>query len=178
VQDTFIAALESGRDCECPQFLSWAAAVLTRRALFLARTAGRRRRRETAFALESAQADFDAREPRLPSDFIDALPRSLRTIGLLVNAGLGRAEIVSVLGISELALRQRISGLRKAWSRAGAQVEFSVPPRSRPPCGLLRRSLKRTLARLPIQRFAVVDPDGHGIFLGRNSQNAGSRQLM
>jgi RNA polymerase sigma factor (sigma-70 family) len=169
VQDTLIAALEAGRECDGPQFFPWASAVLTRRAMFLARTAGRRRRRETNFAMEAA-ADAalpSVPERRLPRQFIDTLPPSVRTIALLVNAGLGRAEISGVLGISDLALRQRISYLRKAWRRSGGQFEFSEPSlRSHMPCGLLRRSLKATLVKLPSARFAIADSDGHPIFLG------------
>lgn len=169
VQDTLVAALEAGRECDGPQFFPWASAVLTRRAMFLARTAGRRRRRETNFAMEAAvdAALPSASERRIPRQFIDTLPPSVRTIALLVNAGLGRAEISAVLGISDLALRQRISYLRKAWRRSGRKFELSEPPtRSRTPCGLLRRSLKTTLVKLPSARFAVADPDGHEIYIG------------
>lgn len=168
VQDTVVAALEAGRECDGPQFFPWASAVLKRRAMFLARTAGRRRRRESNFARESAvdAALPSASAPRFPRQFIDSLPPATRTIALLVNAGLGRAEISIALGISDLALRQRISSLRKAWRQSDVDRDFAEPAlRARPPCGLLRRSLKATLVKLPSARIAVADPDGHNIFL-------------
>jgi len=165
VQDTLVAALETGRNCDSAQFFAWASAVLKRRALFVARTAGRRRRRDTHFAMEAAEMTQPASERRLPRQFIDSLPPAVRTIALLVNAGLGRDEIVSVLRISDLALRQRISSLRKAWKLSGAEDGFEPLQRARPPCGLLRRYLKTTLVKLPSARAAIVDPDGHSIFL-------------
>lgn len=167
VQDTLVAALEAGRDCDGAQFFAWASAVLNRRALFVARTTARRRRRDAHFAKEATEAlAASAPERRLPRRFVDSLPPSARSIAFLVNAGLGRSEISSVLGISDLALRQRISYLRKTWRLSGAQDDFYEPPlRARLPCGILRRSLKATLVRLPSARAAIVDPDGHAIFL-------------
>ena len=50
VQDVLLIALEQGRALDDPRFPAWAAGVLRRRALFVARTAGRRARREAAFA--------------------------------------------------------------------------------------------------------------------------------
>lgn len=168
VQDTLIAALEVGRDFDSPQFFAWASAVLKRRALFVARTAGRRRRRDMNFAMDAADSVMSvARERRLPRRFIDSLPPSVRTIALLINAGLGREEIASALGISDLALRQRISSLRKAWKLFDADTDFDEPPfRAQQPCGLRRRSLKTMLVQLPSAQFAIADPDGHKIFLG------------
>lgn len=114
-----------------------------------------------------------APEMRLPPHFLATLPRSLRTVALLANAGLGRAEIGSLLALSDTALRQRISGLRRAWRRSGATAD---PPvrllRHRPPCGLLRRSLKKGLTRLPQGRFAITDPDGHWIFVSAAHKSA------
>jgi DNA-directed RNA polymerase specialized sigma24 family protein len=177
VQDTLAAALEEGRDIDGPRFFAWASGVLKRRALFLARTAVRRRRRDTNFAVEAAveAAQPFAPERRLPRQFTDSLPASVRTIALLVNAGLSRAEIASVLGISDLALRQRISWLRRAWRRSGAHPDFAEPQQLLP-CGLARRSLKATLVRLPAARSAVADPDGHEIYLSvaHNSRARGN----
>ena len=163
VQDALLAALEQKRDWDEPRFLGWASGVIRRRAMFLARTAGRRRRRDTIYAVETA-----APAPPyagLPIHFIDSLPPSLQTIALVANAGLGRVEIAHLLGISDAALRKRISDLRKAWRESGADLSLPVP-QHRPPCGLLRRSLRSALRKLPAARFAMADPDGHEIFLG------------
>jgi DNA-directed RNA polymerase specialized sigma24 family protein len=165
VQDVLLAALAQKRDFRGPNFLPWACGTVKRHAMFLARTAGRRKRREALYG--SQPFPSTGGERRLPQDFITALPPSLRTVAILVNAGLGRAEIAHLLALPDTALRQRISGLRRAWVRSGADVEFledELAPRGREPCGLLRRSLKANLTKLRYRRFAVADPDGHRIF--------------
>jgi DNA-directed RNA polymerase specialized sigma24 family protein len=173
VQDALLAAIEQRLDWDQDwdsgsgerRFHAWASGVIKRRALFLARTAGRRRRRELSYAVETTS--HPTRYARLPLEFVDSLPRSLQTIALMANAGLGRVEIGYLLGISEVALRKRISDLRKAWRASSAEADLSSLPRMqhRPPCGLSRRSLRSALLSLPAARFAVVDPDGHKIFL-------------
>jgi RNA polymerase sigma factor (sigma-70 family) len=165
VQDALLAALEQKRDLHEKRFLAWAFGVIRRRAMFLARTASRRRRRETYYAVEATSPAPPY--ARLPIQFIDSLPPSLETIALLANAGLGRVEIAHLLGISDAALRKRISDLRRAWRKSGADPDLSVPAQQhRPPCGFLRRSLRSALLKLPAARFAIADPDGHEIFLG------------
>ncbi len=167
VQDALLATLELEleRDWDEGRFLLWMSGVIRRRAMFLARTAGRRRRRETTYALEASPSP--AAEARLPTELIDALPPALQTVALLANAGLGREEIVHLIGISDAALRKRISDLRRAVKEAGVDAELSLPTsRHRPPCGALRRSLKSALRELPDAGFALADPDGHQIFLG------------
>jgi DNA-directed RNA polymerase specialized sigma24 family protein len=165
VQDALLAALEQKRDWDDGRFVSWASGVIRHRAVFLARTAARRRRRDTSYAVETASPPPP--HAGLPMEFIDSLPASLQTIALLANADLGRGEIAHLLGISDVALRKRISDLRRTWRESGADAEQSLPPPlSRPACGVLRRSLRSGLLKLPAARFAIVDPDGHEIFLG------------
>jgi len=163
VQDVLLAALEQGRAMDDPRFPAWASGVLRRRALFLARTAGRRRRREADYAAEATPPP--AGERKLPRQFVDSLPPSLQAVAFLANAGLGRAEIASLLRISDTALRQRISGLRRAWKRAGIAPEFVEVVVRRSSNGPRRRALKTSLGKLPDGRLAVADPDGHPIFL-------------
>jgi RNA polymerase sigma factor (sigma-70 family) len=164
VQDVLVAALEQQRVCDDPRFPAWASGVIRRRALFLARTAGRRRRREADYAADSAPAPVQER--KLPRQFVQSLPPSLQTVALLANAGLGRAEIAHLLRISDTALRQRISGLRRAWKRAGfAADHLEIAPRQGSPDGPRRRALKTSLVKLPDGRLAVADPDGHPLFL-------------
>jgi hypothetical protein len=153
-----------GARATTPRFLAWASGVLRHRALFLARTAGRRRHRETDYhAAEYARSA--AGERKLPRQFVESLPPSLQIIARLANAGLGRAEIGSLLDISDTALRQRISGLRQAWKQAGVAPELrEIGPQNALPGGLLRRALKTSLRKLPGGRLAIADPDGHPIF--------------
>lgn len=164
VQDAFLAALEQKRGWDDGRFLAWASGVIRRRARFLARTAGRRRRRDASYAIEATSPASSY--ARLPNPLVDSLPPSLRTIALLANAGLGRVEIAHLLGISDAALRKRISDLRRVWRDARTDADLSpTAPAHRPPCGFLRRSLRSALLKLPAARFALADPDGHAIFL-------------
>jgi DNA-directed RNA polymerase specialized sigma24 family protein len=165
VQDLLLAALEQQRAWDGPRFLAWARGVLRRRALFIARTEGRRRRREAAYAAHPVPAQDTVQ--RLPQQFIETLAPSLRIVALLANVGLGRAEIESLLGISDTALRQRISSLRRAWRSVGVTQEMDELPRGYPRLdGPQRRSLKTSLTKLPGGRLAIADPDGLPIFFG------------
>lgn len=173
VQDVLLAALEQGRALDDPRFPAWASGVLRRRALFLARTAGRRRRREAAYAAEPAPPP--PRQRKLPRGFVESLPPSLQTIALLVNVGLGRAEIASLLRIPDTALRQRISGLRRAWKHAGVTPELAEIAIPRASSGTRRLALKTGLGKLPGGRLAVADPDGHPLYLTGSAHNRTSR---
>lgn len=164
VQDVLLAALEQERDLNGAPFLAWASGVLRRRAMFLARTAGRRKRREAVYT--NAVVSAAAARRMLPRQFIDSLPPSLRTVALLANAGLGRREIIGLLRISDTALRQRISALRRAWKRSGAAEDVvEILQSNSPPRGVRPRSLEVTLVKLPKGRLAVADPDGHAVYL-------------
>jgi RNA polymerase sigma-70 factor (ECF subfamily) len=178
VQDMLLAALEQQRVWDGAEFRAWARGVFRHRALFIARTEGRRRRREASYAADADPSRASIR--KLPRQFIDTLPPSLQTVALLANVGLGRAEIASLLGITDTALRQRISGLRRAWRNSGGTPEVVEIPRGYPPlCGLRRRSLKAGLVRLPGARFAIADPDGHSVVFGaaHNSPAGGNQEM-
>ncbi|HTV68726.1 MAG TPA: sigma factor [Rhizobiaceae bacterium] len=157
VQDILLSAIEKGRDCADPAFLPWASGALRNHARFAARTAARRKRRESVHALEhepSAQS-----LPRFPEPFTAALPRSRRVVALLINLGMGRREIAYLLGLSDIAMRQRIAGVRKAFADfAGAAEAGTHTPF--PPDGLARRALKASLPKHGEKRFAARDPDG------------------
>ena len=161
IQDILLAAIETGRDCADPGFLPWAAGTLRNRARFAARTAVRRKRRESVYAREhepSAQT-----WPRLSDEFIRTLPRSRQVVSLLINLGMGRCEIAYLLGLSDMALRQRIAGVRRALA-AFAGAPTTDQPWLLSANGLARRALKASLPRHGERRFAVRDPDGLPIF--------------
>lgn len=165
VQDMLLAAIEQQRVRDGAGFQAWASGVFRRRAMFIARTEGRRRRREGSYAADAAPSRDSSRI--LPRRFIDTLPPSLQTVALLASVGLGRAEIASLLGITDTALRQRISGVRRAWRNSGESPEIAELPRGYPlRSALRRRSLKDGLVRLPSARFAIADPDGHSLYFG------------
>lgn len=161
VQDVLLAAIRQNRALDGADFLPWASGAIRLRARHLARTASRRKHRETVHANEELAPGFPER--RLSADFIATLSSSLRTVALLANIGLGRIEIAHVLGVKDSALRQRISGLRRAVARHG---DSARDERSEllygPSCGLSRRSLKAGLVKLK-GRLAIIDPDGHQI---------------
>jgi DNA-directed RNA polymerase specialized sigma24 family protein len=161
VQDILLSAIEKGRDCADPAFLPWASGAIRNHARFTARTAVRRKRREGVHALEHEPSAQPL--PRFPEPFIAALPRSRRVVALLINLGMGRREIAYLLGLSDIAMRQRIAGVRKAFADFGVAAEVSPQP-AFPPDGLARRALKTSLPKLGGQRFAVRDPDGLPIF--------------
>ena len=177
VQDMLLAALEQPRVWDGGDFQAWVGGVFRRRALFVARTEWRRRRREDSYAVDAGSSPDSSR--RLPRDFIETLPPSLQTVALLANIGLGRTEIGGLLGIADTALRQRVSALRRAWRSFGGDPEVEEIPRGYPPlCGLRRRSLRASLAQLPGARFAVADPDGHEILFAtaHNSPARGNQE--
>ena len=178
VQDMLLAALEQPRVWDDDDFQAWASGVFRRRASFVARTEWRRRRREDSYAVEAGPSSHSSR--KLPRQFIDTLAPSLQTVALLANVGLGRAEIAGLLGVADTALRQRVSGLRRAWRKFGGTAEVEEIPRGYPPlCGLRRRSLKASLVRLQGARFAVADPDGHAILFvpAHNSPSGGNQEM-
>jgi DNA-directed RNA polymerase specialized sigma24 family protein len=171
-QDVLLVAVEQRRRWDETGCLAWAGGVFRRRASFIARTEGRRRRREAAY--EADRVPASDRERRMPPHFIESLPPSLRTVALLANLGLGRPEIASVLGIPDTALRQRISGLRRAWRDSDVDPERREIPLGSPhPLAIHRRALRNGLARLPGGRLAFADPDGHPIFVGDAHTPAG-----
>ena len=176
VQDMLLAALVQRRVPSDDGFLAWAHGVFRRRALFVARTEGRRRRREALYAADADPSGEAIR--KLPREFIDTLSPSLKIVALLANLGLGRAEIASLLGIADTALRQRISSLRRAWREFGGTPELVEIPRGYPSLrGPRRRAVKADLARVPGARFAVADPDGHAIIFGVAHESAGDGNL-
>jgi RNA polymerase sigma-70 factor (ECF subfamily) len=161
VQDVLLAAIEKGRDCGDSSFLPWATGAIRNHARFLARSAVRRRRREQTYSVEHQSSAHAL--PRFPDAFITTLPRSRRVVALLVNLGMGRHEIAYVLGLSDMAIRQRITRLRRAFAEFAGEAEHASQPPF-PANGLARRALKTALPKRGPRRFAVRDPDGTPIF--------------
>lgn len=184
LQDALLEAVRAGRaDVTQAVNYRWVAGTLRNLGAMQARSAVRRRLREEQWSGDpsvgrggSPEALLCGRTPeawrRHPA--LEGLPPSLREVALLALGGHDRREIGWLLGLSDTALRQRISTLRK---RLGAQQGDESPGRpARPggrspeplddlPLGLIRRAL------LPVARATGVagthDPDGHPILLGR-----------
>lgn len=164
VQDVLLLAVTKGRAITDPGFVAWAKGVIRNNARFMARTAGRRRVRDTDWAaLDGAPTPL----PRFSHAFLSSLTPAQRIVALLVNLGLNRAEITHLLGLSDVAFRQRLSGLRKALNAHGGEAEFIDGLSPFPPDGLARRSLKQSLPFHAARTFAIRDPDGIPIFFSK-----------
>jgi DNA-directed RNA polymerase specialized sigma24 family protein len=170
VQQAVLAALEAGRtDLSAPETRRWLAGVIRNRAAFDARTSARRRRRETAWS------DALAPQTTSPDDAATAasvkhLSPALRVTALLALSGHTRQEIGWLLNLSDEALRQRISQLRKAL--AGADP--AAGPAGALAFGRIRRALLAPARRAQVF-LASHDPDGH-LFLVSRSQITSPRQ--
>jgi RNA polymerase sigma-70 factor (ECF subfamily) len=173
VQDVLLSAVEKNRDCGDPSFLPWATGAIRNRARFAARTAARRKRREHSYAAEPERSAHSL--PRFPDAFLISLPRSRRVVALLVNLGMGRREITYLLGLSDLAMRQRIAGVRRAFAAFAGEAETG-PHASFEADGLARRALKASLLESGQRRFAVRDPDGTPVFFSSHRSRFSRRR--
>lgn len=169
VQQAILAALEAGRsDLAAPETRRWLAGVIRKRAAFDARTAGRSRRRETAWVEIRVHTDHARRDnPGLPP-----LSPALRVTALLALSGHTRQEIGWLLNLSDAALRQRVSQLRRA-------LENAEPSTGGDPSGALAFGRIRQALLAPGRRnnafLASHDPDGH-LFVVSRSQIPTPRQ--
>ena len=157
LQDALLIALEARRgDLSRVENRRWLAGVMRNRALLDGRSAARRRRREAEFqAMTPGACPKDAPEPAS----VMTLPPALRTTALLALTGHTRAEIAWLQGLSDVALRKRISEIRRRWSGGDAGTDGEAL-RGDLPFGLMRRAL---LGRVRDQRPALGshDPDGN-----------------
>ena len=177
LHDSLLAAVVVGRqalstDADC----RWFSGTLIHLSAMRARSDIRRRRREgQAAPTPEVTVQVVDREP-LPSA-VQRLPRGVRLVMILAIHGLGRVEIRQALGISDVALRQRLTALRRCLDGLPAGVASDLCTFSRLPrtdhhdLGLIRRALIKAMQRLFPQaaetgsgRTAAVgfpDPDGH-----------------
>lgn len=182
LQLALLAALESGRtDLASPETRRWLSGVLRKRAAFDARTSARRRRRENDWTLvNETERSHSEQHPDRYSDArrgqestLCRLRPSLRLPALLALSGHTRREIGWLLGLSDDALRQRISQLKRAL--AGAPAPGEAGPTGQLAFGRIRRALLGPL-RHPDAFLASHDPDGH-LFAISRSQIPRPRQL-
>lgn len=174
VQDALLIALEQGRGDDP----AWLAGVIRNQAAMQARSAIRRRRRETAVAEDDVAPAHEATPPSACA-LLERLPPAARCVAVLALHGLNAEEIRWVLGIAETAFRQRLTRIRKALGelspsqRAEAMALAYVrdPARSVDlQFGLVRRALKAALQDRA--GIGTHDADGHlivvrGVVRGR-----------
>ena len=162
------AVLRGFADWDTADRRRWLHGVIRRRAAFNARTQGRRRRRERAW-----QLDTDRSAPRAwvwAPRFLSTLTPSIRAVALMIQADLSAEEIRSLLRLTGVAFRQRLSGLRRALA---SEPEPTVPAQEPvgPGLGSRRPDVLRVLRRRPLWAVASHDPDGHPlIFVAASSQ--------
>ena len=166
LQSALLAALESGRtDLASPETRRWLSGVIRNRAAFDARTSARRRRRDSAWGEDvfPRTERGGGGSPRLrgetvgPAATLPNLSPSLRLTALLALSGHTRQEIGWLLNLSDTALRQRISQLKRALDNAPAPDAAPTGPLA---FGRIRRALLGP-ARRENAFLASHDPDGH-----------------
>lgn len=178
LQDTLTVALSSGRGLSAEN-RAWLGGVMRNLARMSARSTARRRNRERDVLLAAPHAAEQVHAAAFPP--LDGLAPSLKIVALLALAGHNRAEIRSLLRISDEALRQRIVMLRRCWPQAGFDMLPKQPAlRGSLAFGSIRRALL-PLVRTGAADFASHDPDGHPIAFRisrpASSQNQRRRQL-
>lgn len=165
LQTILLAAVEAGRaDLSCPDNRRWLQGALRKRAAFDARSAVRRRQRETHWS----ERDAGQAEPAdFPRRFVASLPPSLRTTALLALTGHTRQEIVWLQHLPDTAFRQRLAEIRRRWHAFGGGEIAGMPGLAGVlEFGRIRQSL---LAAVRHGRQAVLashDPDGHLFAIG------------
>lgn len=169
--DLILSALRRGVALDREALVHGAA---RRHGAFLARSAGRRRARETRYATESVAASgagtVGGHDDGTPAS---ALSPALRTTLLLLLMELEKAELRVALGVSDAALRKRFQALRA--HAPLARPNLRAPVRT-PILNRVRRSQVDLLPRLAAARVAsdragrvvaTSDPDGHALIFAQ-----------
>jgi RNA polymerase sigma-70 factor (ECF subfamily) len=184
LHDSLLAAAEAQRaDLRRAENRAWFAGLIRNKAALAARTAVRRRRREALVIERSAPRPA---EPATPSDddilhLVRALPPGTRAVATLALHGMTRPEIACALGLSDAALRQRLTTLRRKWEHLSGDVQDGAIAYARS----RQRTIAQKLEPGPMRRALLAllrwepgvgthDPDGHLIVI-RDSSPASSQ---
>ncbi|PLP60124.1 transcriptional regulator [Mesorhizobium loti] len=174
LQAVLLSAIEAGRcDLSCPDNRRWLQGAIRKRAAFEARTAIRRRQRETRW---QAEPTASSTQQDMPIAFVATLPAALRTTALLALTGHTRQEIGWLLRLSDPALRQRIAEIKRRWRDIGGDRLEVIPGLDGTlHFGRIRRALLGPARRDGVL-FASHDPDGHLFLVSIPSQIRMARQ--
>jgi len=158
-QTALLAAVEAGRaDMSCINNRRWLIGVLRNRAAFDARSAVRRRRRETSLApLDNPQT----RNSVSTTNFVRTLSPILRTTARLALTGHTKAEVAWLLRISDSALRQRIVQIKRGWRHFDGRHVSELRGLKG---GLAFGRIRQALIKAPCRDNLILsshDPSGH-----------------
>jgi DNA-directed RNA polymerase specialized sigma24 family protein len=175
VQEALLAAVLAGRtDFAAPETARWLVGTVRNQARMAARSAMRRRRRETAWQADSTPLPAPG-DPSEVAALLLTLPPALKAVAALVLSGHSRREIAWLLGLSDMALRQRVTALKRKVVAAGLALPADLPGLSLDLAyGRIRAALLPSLLRHG-GMFASHDPDGH-LFIVARSQKPAARQ--
>jgi DNA-directed RNA polymerase specialized sigma24 family protein len=167
--DIILSALRRGLPLDDDAFVRSAPRAARQHGAFLARSAMRRRARETFAATELGETAFaDTTEDTVEGAPLETLSPTLRTTLQLLVSGLEKAELRSVLGVNDTALRKRFSALRGH----APLSRRDLPTAPRHADGAMRLSQVKLLPSFAGRRardaqvgrvLGAADPDGHGI---------------
>src|SRR5262249_16132222 len=143
----------------------WFSGILRRQAAFNGRTQARRQRRELQSAPPAGERS--QHDPVEIEQFLAKLPRTARTVVILLLHGMNPLEISHALKISPAAFRQRLTTIRETLrdlspdfqKTAAALAGYQKPDASGLELGLIRRSLLKLVRR--DADIGTHDPDGH-----------------
>jgi len=175
LQDALLEAVRAGRsDLTQAVNYRWITGTIRNLGAMTARGAVRRRLRESRWVAGSDPSDTLA-AMSAPSAWGDhptiaALRPSLREVARLALAGHDRREIAWVLGLSDTAMRQRITALRR---KLASTPLDSIAPSERDlelPLGLIRRALLPVV--IATNSMGAHVPDGHLLILSKPGAHA------
>jgi RNA polymerase sigma-70 factor (ECF subfamily) len=178
LQEAMLVATEQGRLDLLGADRPWLVGVLANLARHIARSAVRRKRRE-----EQPRPGATEPQPVPDAAFLRTLPHSARTLAVLAINGMTPDEIRHVLQLSEVAYRQRLSVVRRAWRASRPAPASPAQALAEPDLdfGVIRQALLD-----PVRRKGTLgthDPDGNLFLLEKipsklSSQTTSPRQPM
>ena len=172
LQSVLLAAVLHDRaDLDDARNRRWLKGAIRKHALFVARSAARRRKRETLFVPTAHEQAEDSDFARLCA----SLPPALATTARLIGTGHSKREILWLLRIPDTAFRQRIVEIKRRLRTARLSADNISGLAGPLAFGLIRRHLLAPV-RLNGAFLASHDPDGHVFILSPASQIARARQ--
>ena len=174
LQDALLAAARAGRtDLDDASNRRWISGVIRNLAAMAGRSEGRRKARE-----RDRKPDPPAATEAGSTRALDALPRGVRVVALLVLHGMTREEIRQALELSDPAFRQRLAAVRRAMDGVSPEMRqealalaYARRQSGELDLGPLRRAL---LAWVRVEEgIGTHDPDGHLIVISRSTSRKG-----